>query len=188
MADRDPLRPHLGRKPAQERLNSIRPIIDSATRLLTEGRRVTPIGIAVSVSLPIVLVFGIAIWILGKDGLVEVASAWRASASADSEMAKQVERLGAEVAALRKESKADTAAVKSDLAAYAQRVTNVQKAQVVADRRTAALCDLLSVLNGGRPREDWCGDPGQGIIFFPPSMGALTPLHLTSARWPQPEQ
>jgi hypothetical protein len=140
-------------------------MIDSALRLLTEGRRFTPIGIAVSIALPFVVVAATLFWILGKDGIVQITSAWGESADANKALA-------AEVALLR-----------ADLAAYAARTEATQRALTTTDYQVRLVCDLASEENEGRPREDWCGAPGQGTRFFAPSLGAITPHRLTHAPW-----
>lgn len=142
---------------------SLRPIIDSAARLLTEGRRVTPIGIAVSISLPFALIFLAAFWVLGKDGLVQITSAWGESADANRELAKQI------------------AGLRADLEAYSARTESTQSALTLTNYRLGLVCDLSTEQNKGRPREDWCGPPGQGTRFFGPSLGAITPYLLTHA-------
>jgi len=164
MADRDPFREHKA-EPRQPRLASMRPFLDRGMQLLTEGRRFTPIGIAVSIALPFVVVFGGAYLVLGREGLVQVTSAWGESADANRVLA-------AEVAALR-----------SDLSAYAARTQATQEDLSIVKRQLGMTCDLASEVNGGRPREDWCGPPGSGTLFFAPSLGAVTPYHLTHAPW-----
>jgi len=182
MTDRDPYREHHGRQ-RPERRNSIPVLMDSAARVLTEGRRWTPLGIGIMVAAPPVLIFMALFLTLGKDGLLEVAAAWRASANADGALAKEVERLSAKVDRLSAKSSAELDAVRSDLAAYSTRIDAARKDNAVTSQQVVRVCDLASALNGGRPREDWCGDPGQGTIFFGPSLGAVTPYHLTAAHW-----
>jgi hypothetical protein len=171
MAERDPFRPH-GRPIATERRASLRPYIDSATKLLTEGRRFTPIGIAVSISLPFVLIFLAAFWVLGKDGIVQITSAWGESADANRALAKQVEGLRTDL---------DAYVTRSEL-----RAKQDQETLSLTRHQLSMTCDLTSELNGGRPREDWCGPPGQGTRFTGPSLGAVTPYHLTQAPWTPP--
>jgi hypothetical protein len=161
MTGRDPLREHIA-NPRGGR-QSIRPVIDSVGRILTEGRKVTPIGIAVSISLPLALIFGVAFWVLGKDGIVQITSAWGESAEANRELAKEV------------------AGLRADLEAYSARTEGTQKALSLTNYRQGLICDFAAEQNKGRPRSDWCGPPGQGTRFYQPPLGALTPLLLTDA-------
>lgn len=164
MTDRDPFREHKA-EPRGGRMASMRPTIDAVGRILTEGRRMTPIGISISIALPIVAVAAVLFWILGKDGLVQVTSAWGESAEANKALAGQIE------------------AMRGDLAAYAGRTQALQEDLSLVKRQMSLTCDLASELNSGRPREDWCGPPGQGTRFFAPSLGVVTPYHLTHAPW-----
>jgi hypothetical protein len=161
--NRDPLREHIA-NPRGGR-TSMRPMIDSAFKLLTEGRRFTPIGIAVAVALPPAIFVGLLYLVLGRDGLVQITSAWGESAEANKALASEI------------------AALRADLAAYSARTEATQKDLSLVNHRLSLTCDLTTELNAGRPREDWCGPPGQGTRFFAPSLGALTPLHLTHAPW-----
>lgn len=125
----------------------------------------TPIGISVSIALPFALVIGTIAWVLGKDGIVQITSAWGESAEANKALAGQIE------------------AMRGDLAAYAAQNQAIQTDLSLVKRQMSLTCDLASELNSGRPREDWCGPPGQGTRFFAPSLGAVTPYHLTHAPW-----
>jgi len=187
VTNRDPYREHHAAPRGQgtEQRNSLGPAMATVGRILTEGRRLTPIGIAIALATPPVLIFAALFFTLGKQGLVEVAAAWRQSAAADGALAAEVKELRTEVAKLRGDVTKDIADVKSDLAAYSTRIDDARKDIAIVDQRSSRTCDLASVLNGGRPREDWCGPPGQGTIFFGPALGAITPYHLTAALWPQ---
>lgn len=167
MTGRDPMRDHIA-NPRGGR-QSIRPIIDSVGRILTEGRKVTPIGIAVSISLPLALIFGVAVWILGKDGIVQITSAWGESAEANRELAKEVKELSIQTA---KNTKA-VEAIQEEL--RVQGKGNATKRIVALESNVDFLAEATTKLNGQplnsgfpRPREgDFPQDPTPEPIIFP---------------------
>lgn len=143
----------------------MRPMIDSALKLLTEGRRFTPIGIAVSIALPFVVVAATLFWILGKDGIVQITSAWGESADANKALAAEFANLAREVKALR--------------VAF----TSAQAGQSADRVNIAAVCDLTAELNLGKPNDTWCSQDGRSIRFQPPPAGLAAPLHVTAFTW-----
>lgn len=139
--------------------------MDAVSRVLTEGRRATPVGIGIGIATPLVLVFAALFATLGREGLVDVAAAWRSSSAADRALAGEV------------------AALRADLAVYSRRVEQTQRAHAALETNAHMLCDLVSELNHGKPHESWCAPDGRSIKFSAPSLGAITPYHITAARF-----